>query len=66
LRRLDLFREGDNNTLQQRSWNGRTWTAWETIGAGIDDTPSAVSWDEDRIDVIALGANGHLLHKHFS
>jgi hypothetical protein len=66
LRRLDLFREGDNNTLQQRSWNGRTWTPGETIGAGIDDTPSAVSWDEDRIDVIAMGANGHLLHKHFS
>ena len=34
--------------------------------AGFDDTPSAVSRDEDRIDVIALGANGHLLHKHFS
>ena len=32
----------------------------------IDDTPTAVSSDENRIDVIALGTNGHLLHKHFS
>ncbi len=32
----------------------------------IDDTPSAVSWDENRIDVVALGSNGHLMHKHLS
>jgi len=52
--------------LQHRSWDGRTWTGWETIGTGIEDTPTAVSSDENRIDVIALGTNGHLLHKHFS
>ena len=66
LRRLDLFREGDNNTLQHRWWDGRRWTRWATIGAGIDDTPSAVSWDENRIDVLALGTNGQLMHKHYS
>jgi hypothetical protein len=66
LRRLDLFREGDNNSLQHRSWDGRSWTSWETIGGDITDTPSAVSWDENRIDVVALGSNGHLMHKHLS
>ena len=66
MRRLDFFREGDNNTLQHRSWDGRSWARWSTIGAGIEDTPSAVSWDENRIDVFALGANGQLMHKHFS
>jgi hypothetical protein len=66
LRRLDLFREGDNNSLQHRSWDGRSWTGWETIGGDINDTPSAVSWDENRIDVVALGSNGHLMHKHLS
>ena len=35
------------------------------IGAGITDTPSAVSWGPNRIDVLALGLNGQLLHKHF-
>jgi hypothetical protein len=25
--------------------------------------PSAVSWDENRIDVLALGTNDQLLHK---
>jgi hypothetical protein len=65
LRWLDLFREGDNNTLQHRLWDGRSWTRWEIIGTGIDDTPSAISWDENRIDVLALGTNGQLLHKHF-
>ena len=66
LRRLDLFREGDNNTLQHRSWDGRSWTRWATIGTGIDDTPTAVSWDENRIDVLALGTNGQLMHKNYS
>jgi hypothetical protein len=65
LRRLDLFRQGDNNTLQHRSWDGRSWTRWETIGGGVVDTPAAISWDDNRIDVFALGINGHLLHKHF-
>jgi hypothetical protein len=51
--------------LQHRSWDGRTWTRWETIGGGIADTPAAVSWGENRIDVLALGTNGHLQHKHF-
>ncbi|HEU4907422.1 MAG TPA: hypothetical protein VFT17_01020, partial [Propionibacteriaceae bacterium] len=61
----DLFRQGDNNTLQHRSWDGRIWTRWETIGGGVVDTPAAISWNENRIDVFALGINGHLLHKHF-
>jgi hypothetical protein len=65
LRWLDLFREGDNNTLQHRLWDGRSWTRWEIIGTRIDDTPSAISWDENWIDVLALGTNGQLLHKHF-
>jgi hypothetical protein len=28
--------------------------------------PSAVSWGKNRIDVVALGIDGQLLHKHFS
>jgi hypothetical protein len=36
-----------------------------TIGSGIVDTPSAVSWGVNRIDVLALGTEGQLLHKHF-
>jgi hypothetical protein len=63
--RLDLFRKGDDNTLEQRSWDGKSWTGWVIIGAGISDTPSAVSWGPNRIDVLALGADGQLLHKHF-
>jgi hypothetical protein len=63
--RLDLFRKGDDNTLEQRSWDGKSWTDWVIIGAGISETPSAVSWGPTRIDVLALGLNGELLHKHF-
>jgi hypothetical protein len=63
--RLDLFRKGDDNTLEHRSWDGTIWTGWVTIGSGIVDTPSAVSWGVNRIDVLALGTDGQLLHKHF-
>jgi hypothetical protein len=63
--RLDLFRKGDDNTLEHRSWDGTRWTGWLTIGSGIIDTPAAVSSGPDRIDVFALGANGQLLHKRF-
>jgi hypothetical protein len=53
--RLDLFRKGDDNALEHRSWDGKNWTDWATIGSGITDTPSAVSWGRNRIDVLALG-----------
>ena len=51
---------------EHRSWDGTSWTGWVTIGSGIVDTPSAVSWGVNRIDVLALGTEGQLLHKHFS
>jgi hypothetical protein len=62
--RLDLFRKGDDNTLEHRSWDGKDWTDWVAIGRGISDTPAAVSWGPNRIDLLALGTQGQLLHKH--
>jgi hypothetical protein len=62
--RLDLFRKGDDNTLEHRFWDGKVWTDWVRIGTGISDTPAAASWGRNRIDVLALGTNGQLLHKH--
>jgi hypothetical protein len=53
--RLDLFRKGDDNTLEHRFWDGKVWTDWVTIGTGISDTPAAASWGRNRIDVLALG-----------
>jgi hypothetical protein len=64
LDRLDLFRKGDDNTLEHRSWDGKDWTDWVVIGTGISDTPAAVSWGPNRIDLLALGTHGELLHKH--
>jgi hypothetical protein len=47
--RLDLFRKGDDNTLEHRSWDGTRWTGWLTIGSGIIDTPAEVSGPDRRI-----------------
>src|SRR5713101_1469971 len=49
--RIDLFARGTDNTLRHRSFDGTTWSAWESLGGQITEAPAAVSWGTGRIDV---------------
>ena len=41
------------------------WHDWESLGGTITSVPGAVSWDNDRIDVFAIGKDSTLYHKWF-
>jgi hypothetical protein len=41
------------------------WHDWESLGGTITSSPGAVSWDNDRIDVFAIGKDSTLHHKWF-
>ncbi|AFD07337.1 C1 family peptidase [Solitalea canadensis] len=39
------------------------WQGWESLGGGITSKPDAVSWDNNRIDVVARGLDSAVWHR---
>ncbi|MEU7480298.1 carbohydrate-binding protein [Lentzea sp. NPDC042327] len=64
--RLDLFtvgRGGAGDTgLHVKSFADGTWSGWTALGGDLASTPAAVSWDANRVDVFAKGADSSLHH----
>src|SRR4029077_19668924 len=68
---IDVFvRGGDSNpqtdaantmALYHVYWNGSSWN-WQYLGGVISSHPSAVSWGVNRVDVFAVGTDGHMYH----
>ena len=46
-----------------KQFYGNIWSEWESIGGELADTPAAVSWAANRIDIFVLGKNKRLWHK---
>jgi hypothetical protein len=46
----------------RQSAPGAPWSAFTTIPGVVGSAPSATTWDGNRIDLVARGTNGHLLH----
>jgi len=44
------------------SWNGSSWSPWQSLGGVITSDPAAVSWGPDRIDIFARGQDNGLWH----
>jgi hypothetical protein len=67
--RLDSFAVGFDGNLYHRWWDGAHWgpgvgVSPEHLGGGnLINSPSAVSWAANRLDVFAIGSNGNLYHK---
>lgn len=61
--RLDVFSRGADGSLTHKWWDGRTWSAWESLGGFLTSAPTAVSWGPNRIDVFAKGGDNALWHK---
>jgi hypothetical protein len=59
--RLSESRCGIADGLWTKSWDGTAWTPWQQVSpAPIASDPAAVYWGPSRIDVFALGTDGHM------
>jgi len=38
------------------------WSEWECLGGSLDSAPVVTSWEADRLDIFARGADGALWH----
>lgn len=61
--RIDVFGEGQDQALWQKTWNGTTWSSWSSLGGAVTADPGAVSWSANRIDVFVRGVDGALWHR---
>jgi hypothetical protein len=57
---IALFARATTNEIIQRTWNGSSWSAWQSIGgSGITTSrPAVSSWGVGELDVLATGSNG--------
>jgi RHS repeat-associated protein len=64
--REDLFVHGADNAIWHKSWNGSTWSAWESLGPTIVSNPAAVARTTNAIDVFGLGSDGNIYQKSWN
>ena len=67
--RLDVFAIGTDGNCYHVAWNGSSWSGFEnrggtssTSGISLINSPSAVSWAANRLDIFAVGSDGNLYH----
>lgn len=52
--------------MLHQSWDSVKWAPdWQNLGGVLASSPAVASWDANRIDVFALGADRQILHKAF-
>jgi hypothetical protein len=59
------FAEGPYNALYEKWWNG-TWHGWVGLGGILTSAPAAVAWSYGRVDIVARGVNGDVIHKSWN
>ncbi|MFD5922944.1 ribosome-inactivating family protein, partial [Kitasatospora sp. NPDC058201] len=66
---LDVFAQGNDGHLYQRSYNGAVWQDFADLGAtpsgGFVGTPAVVSPENGRLDVFVRGTTDELWHKSY-
>lgn len=67
--RLDMLGVGDDGQMLHKAWTDSSWSpserTWWELGGSFESssTPAATSWGDGRLDVIAVGTMGQMLHK---
>ena len=58
--RLDVFGIGvaSSNLFHSFYTQSAGWSGWENLGGTLTQTPGAVSWADNRIDLCARGTDG--------
>ncbi len=60
---LDIFAKGGGNELVHLGFDGSAWGTWEALPGGtIASGPGAVSWNNERIDVVAKAPDNSVAH----
>jgi hypothetical protein len=53
---------GHGRSLYHTGWDGSTWNNWDWVGGYFQNSPAAVSWGPNRIDVFVQGSDNNLGH----
>lgn len=62
----NVFIRYPDGTLRERYYRNGDWSNnWGSLGGGIKSGPDAVSWADGRVDVVAVGTGGNVVHKWF-
>ena len=72
-RRIDVFARGPSGEMLHKSWDGKDWSRFESLGMPIkvdaEHRPipftgaiAACTWGTDRLDVFARALDGNLYH----
>jgi len=64
--RLDVFVQGTNGALYQKSYNS-AWSGWQSLGGKLTSSPAAAAASgSNRIDVFVRGTDGALWWKYYN
>lgn len=58
---MEVYITGKDDQLYRKTWDSETdeWSeGWEAMGGNMDSKPSAVMWDEGKVDVYGKGSDG--------
>ena len=58
--RLDVFVEGTDGALYQKTWTGSSWSSWQSLGGKLTSSPAATSPASGVFDVFVRGTDGAL------
>jgi len=64
--RLDVFVQGTDSALWHKSYNGTSWSGWESLGGNLTSSPAATSNTTNNIQVFARGTDGGVWQKTYN
>ncbi|MGB9371314.1 MAG: hypothetical protein WCB79_05220 [Halobacteriota archaeon] len=64
--RLDVFVQGTDAALWHKSYNGTSWSGWESLGGNLTSSPAATSNTTNNIQVFARGTDGAVWQKTYN
>jgi len=59
----DVYARGKDGAVYHKSWNGKEWRRWFSLGGNILGPPGVVAIRADLRDIYARGTNDHLFQK---
>jgi hypothetical protein len=67
--RLDVFVEGTDGALYQKSWTGTSWSSWHSLGGKLTASPAATVTTPNtanHVYVFVRGTDGAVWTKHWN
>ena len=64
--RLDVFVQGTDGAMWHKSYNGTSWSGWESLGGKLTSSPAATSNTTNNIQVFARSTDGAVWQKTYN